>query len=239
MNHKDATTFYKAYKTILELLTDRGLRIIDEGVVHPISFREFQSSPPTVFQVEKDNGLVDRDGEQSLNDPIRKYRGNNLQFVVFLYGEFRVASKENFTDQLFTEIYAKYGQSLLETREERFVKNKHKDLMKKLGKILVIYSSPAKNNPQEYTEYLKDDFDQVEFHEAHHTVFNPTKHAYQPKFTLLNNKEARRVRDLYGGTNLQIITKNDRINRWYGGVLGDIYLIRRKNGQVNYRYVIN
>lgn len=242
MSHRDIRTFYKAYLTVLELLADRGLRV-KESV---ISYSDFQLNPPKAFQVEVDPELSEPDG-RSKADSIRQFRTGNLKFIMFLYDEFTPASKIGFIEKVYTPIYAKYGRELLGTTEASYDNAKHLSSMKELGNVLVLYSNPSKNNPQEYVEYLKDDieFESFEFHEIHHTVFNPTRHAYQPKFTLLNNEERDKVRSKYGQVNLQIINRNDRINRWYGGLVhnssrpSDIYLIRRRNGQVSYRLVLN
>ena len=63
--------------------------------------------------------------------------------------------------------------------------------------------------------------------------YNITKHRLQPKFKVLDEKEAVKFKDEYG-TRFSVIRKDDPIAKFYAYQKGDIIHITRNNGYINY-----
>lgn len=236
-------TYHKAYLTVLEMLKDRGLKLQDEAggggargdgrggkeeVKHPLSREDFVRIQPDAFRVINDPELE--------KDDNRLYRTGNLAYVMFLYTDFSPASKQTFPNSVYRPIYQKYKEDIGAT-EASYRADVHLTSFRDRGNVLVLFSNPTKKT-HEYNQYLKDDFPSMEFHEIHHTVFNPTKHSLQPKFTLLAEGEQNRVKSMYRLANLPMISRKDPISRWYAAEQRDIFLIERRNGQINYRLVL-
>ena len=69
----------------------------------------------------------------------------------------------------------------------------------------------------------------IELFQTEDLEYNPTKHILQPKFSLLDEKEAEELKKKYGASNFPVLLRSDPIVRFYNYDKGSIIKITRKN----------
>jgi DNA-directed RNA polymerase subunit H (RpoH/RPB5) len=69
---------------------------------------------------------------------------------------------------------------------------------------------------------------------------NPIRHRYQPRFTLLSDKDSKEILEKFDAKPIMLgaICTDDPVNRYYAGRVGQVYEIVRNGTSMYYRRVV-
>lgn len=79
----------------------------------------------------------------------------------------------------------------------------------------------------------------IEFFLFEELKFNVTTHYLVPQHILLSHEESQEIIDYYGKKNLPQIKQTDILSRYFDADIGQIFRIKRKEGGIYYRLVVN
>lgn len=112
----------------------------------------------------------------------------------------------------------------------------NKMLTKECDNVIIISKNKITSKGKEILNCIKNS---QSFHEEE-LYTNITKHRFNPKFTLLDEKTKNELLEVYkiGVDKLPGIFITDPIVRWYNAKMGDVFRIDRHDDSIYYRTVI-
>ena len=163
----------------------------------------------------------DKDGDVkilTLNEIKNKLNENNIQIIV--------GKNDNKTCILFFD--KKIGIELV----KEIISN---IIPLNLNRLILVVKDKLTSFAKKELQNLPISFE-IEIFLQQEVLFNVTHHEFVPKHILLTDKED--IKDIYEtyGTSLPRISKTDKISRYYGAKVGQIFKILRKN-TIYYRLV--
>ena len=107
----------------------------------------------------------------------------------------------------------------------------------KFRAIIIYPSENEKRREKDIENYSTHKY--IEFHDVKKISIDIINHIYQPKFRLLSDEEKQNIYKKYNASAMTVGTMciNDPINKYYHGLVHDMYEIKRNGVGIFYRVV--
>ena len=159
---------------------------------------------------------------------LNKYNENNFKLECF---------NEDKSKKMLSIIYEhnsinKIGLECIKILIEKYIGEKN--LNNYTNFILILSENLTPKAIKEIADIENID---IEVFLVNEMIFNITKHKLQPRFTLLNSVENKKIIEKFQ-KKIPYIKSSDKISRFYGAKVGDIFKINRNDDSIYYRIVI-